>query len=182
MNSYRILPPEALSRLLQQAVGCQVQECQPAAVSPIAFWWGIGRILRPQASLLGTPKMKQAPLLHANHWWQRVFFADPQAPLAAESGFWPWSPQEQTRGMCVWVPSQQGSQSGWRPRPYRINDAKLDSSSLAEAASSVVASSKPTSIPSWAHRLHDCLSCWNSLFSQTFQFFFIANGKWARKK
>jgi len=53
---------------------------------------------------------------------------------------------------------------------------------MAEAASLVVASSKPTSVPSWARHSHDCLSRWNSRSGKMFQFFFVANGKWARKK
>jgi hypothetical protein len=120
--------------------------------------------------------------MHANHWWWGFFFKDPQVPLVAKSGFQPWLPQEQTHGACAWVLRQQGSQLGWRPRPYWLEDAELTSSSLAEAASPVVASSELTNVPSWAGCAHDCLSCWNSLFGKTFQFFFIANGKWARKK
>ncbi len=133
-------------RLFIQAVDCRLEECQLAAVSPRAFWWEIGQILQPQASLPWDPKTKLAPSLHANHRRRRVFFKDTQVPLAAKLSFWPWLPQERTHGACARAPCQQESQLSGRPRLNWLKDAELTSSSLAEAANPVVASSKPTSV------------------------------------
>ncbi len=145
MNSYKT-STRGSPRLLIQAADYRLQKCQPAAVSPRAFWWEIGRILQPRASLPWDPKTKLAPSLHANHQRRQVFFKDTQVPLAAKLGFWPWLPQKRTRGACVQAPCQQGLQSSWQPRPYGLKDAELTSSSLAEAANPVMASSKPTSV------------------------------------
>ena len=93
---------------------------------------------------LWDPKGRQTPLLPANHRRRSVFFEVPQALLAGESGFRPWLPQERTRGASARARSQQGLQSGHQQRPYWLGDAELICSSLAEAASLVVASSEPT--------------------------------------
>ncbi len=86
-------------------------------------------------------------LLHANHWRQKNLFEDPEVPLAAESGLWPWRLQEQAHGASASSPSRWGAQSGCWQRPRQLDNFELDSFNKAEAARQVKASSKPISIP-----------------------------------
>ncbi len=83
-------------------------------------------------------------LLHANHQLQKILFKDPEVPLAVELVLWPWRLQEQAHGVSVRAPSLWGAQSGLGQRPRQLDDVELDSSSKAEAARWVRASSKPT--------------------------------------
>jgi hypothetical protein len=177
-----LLPLEALQDYSKGLVVVFKQDCRQATISQRTFRRGIGQFCAATSEPSWDPKKRQPSSLHANHWRLSVFFKDPQALLAAESGFWPWLPQERTRGASMWAPSQRGLQSGCWQRPYQLNNAELVNSSMAEAASPVVASSEPTSVPSWARRSHDCLSRWNSRSGKTFRFFFIANRKWVCKK
>ncbi len=110
-------------------------------------------------------------LLHTNHWWQKKLFEDPEVLLAAELGSWPWRLQEQAHGASAQVLSQWGAQSGCRKRPHQPDDVELDSSNKAEAACQVVASSKPTSVPTLGMSLQDCFSCRNIRSAKTFSDF-----------
>ncbi len=75
------------------------------------------------------------------------FFKDPEVPLVAELGSWPWRLQEQAHGASAQAQSQWGAQSGCWQRPHQLDDVELDGSNKAEAAHQVEASSKPTSVP-----------------------------------
>ncbi len=172
-----LLSPEALQEL-QQAVGCCFHTRMPTSYRfSRIFWWGIGQFCAAASEPSWDPKSNQPTLLHANCWWRSFFLMDPQALFAAESSFRPWSPPERTRGASAWAPSRWGLQSGHQQMPHQLDDAELDSSIMAEAASPVMASSKPTSVPSWARCSHDCLSRWNSCSGKTFRFFFLCKQK-----
>ncbi len=103
--------------------------------------------VRPQASLPRTTKDKPAYHCMPIIGGREILFEDPEVPLAAELGSWPWRLQEQTHGVSLRAPSQWGAQSGHRQRPCQLDNVELDSSNKAEAACQVRASSKPTSIP-----------------------------------
>ncbi len=176
------LPSTEALQELQQAVGCCLQECRQAAVFSSTFWWGIGRFLRSCKQAFLEPEDKTAIIAAHQSLTAELLFqgsssatrggARPLALIAPKAN--PWCE-------CVSV-KPWGLQSSCRPMPNPPDDAELVSSSMAEAASPVMAGREPTSIPSWASHSHDCLSRWNSRSGKTFWFFFVANGKWAHKK
>jgi hypothetical protein len=171
-------------RLLQQAVGCRVQGRMPTScrVSEEPSDGGLADFLCGHKRAFVGPQDETSPTAARQSSTAKRLFWGPSSATRGGVGLPAWSPQEQTRGASAWAPSQQGLQLDRRQRPHWLDNAELDSSSLARAASPVVASSEPTSIPSWALCSYDCLSLWNSLFGKTFRFFFITNRKWAREK
>ena len=99
-----------------------------------------------EQSFQGLPRTSQRIAARPSSTAKNLF-EDPKVPLAAESSSWPWRLQDQAHGASARAPSWWGAQSGCRQRPHQLDDVELDSSSKAEAAGWVRASSKPTSVP-----------------------------------
>jgi hypothetical protein len=147
MNSY--YPSTEAQQDRQQAEGrlFSRQECRQAAEFTRTFWWDIGRFCAAVSKPSKDHQGQGSVLLHANHWWQKILFEDPEVLLAAELGLWPWRLQVQAHGASAQALSWWGAQSCCRQRPHQLDDVELDGSSKAEAACQVEASSKPTSVP-----------------------------------
>ncbi len=116
------------------------------------FFWepSDGRLadfVRPRASLPRTAKDKPAYFCTPIIDGKKNLFEDPEVLLVAELDFWPQRLQEQAHGASARAQIQWEAQSGRRQRPHQLDDVEPDGSNKAEAACQVVASSKPTSVP-----------------------------------
>ncbi len=82
------------------------QECRQAAEFTRTFWWEIGLFCAAASEPSKDHQGRDSLLLHANHRWQKNLFKDPEVPLAADLGSWPWRLQEQAHGASAGAPSQ----------------------------------------------------------------------------